>query len=487
MTKQRLYHSNFNHNGFRSGKANKSRAHNLRASNALKKELKDICSPELIQENVLFIDGKKVDALQGNDYLTTITKTLEKEKRDYVAKLESAYTDTHKAELSGGRAKAKAALKRYSDGSTDQEKTFWNDMTEKLGKEPINAEKEIETLKSTSSKIKRFKQKKSRLEELEKYNNLLNVKSRNTQYTVFSKEMVYKIPDNTDLDISAIDFVNFANNMNKKLYPDFRCTYLVVHCDENIERKHVHTELSGLNLKTGEMDIQQQLFINLEKQYKLNNKDFELSGKSYNSLNNQEIKRFGELYQDFIFEETNKYMLKKGYNINLEKRTELEKKEDLRVFVKNISTQDREFTRKNKLQEENKKSFETLKENKKLIVETSIKVSDNLEKIDKTDFELQKKQEELSITRIKIKDAYKNLNKLEKTTLNVKSALDAAIDFAKNPKVQIILEYKEHFQKIRDEKISQKLAFISENIQPTEEQEQEIRNVTRQRSGLKRP
>ena len=33
---------------------------------------------------------------------------------------------------------------------------------------------------------------------------------------------------------------NFANKINKQLYPDFRTTYIAVHCDENPERAHAH-------------------------------------------------------------------------------------------------------------------------------------------------------------------------------------------------------------------------------------------------------
>ncbi|WP_146509794.1 hypothetical protein [Shewanella algae] len=52
MTKQRLYHSQFNHRGFENSKGAKSRAHNCRAKIALQMLhgkpvfLKEICSPD---------------------------------------------------------------------------------------------------------------------------------------------------------------------------------------------------------------------------------------------------------------------------------------------------------------------------------------------------------------------------------------------------------------------------------------------------------
>jgi hypothetical protein len=132
MTKQRLYHSQFNHNGWKKSKGNKSRAHNLRAEQSLKNLYKntvllnDICSPELIENNLLFIDGKKVDPLNGEQFYKSITKSLEEEKQEYLDNINNAYSDSNKAELSSKRAQAKQALKRYSDGSEHLEKDFWN-------------------------------------------------------------------------------------------------------------------------------------------------------------------------------------------------------------------------------------------------------------------------------------------------------------------------------------------------------------------------
>lgn len=186
------------------------------------------------------------------------------------------------------------------------------------------------------------------------YDQLLGVKSRNTEFTVFSKELLYKIPDDTDLKIKPMDMANFVNKMNKKLFPDFRPTYITIHSDENPDQPHAHCEFSGKNLKTGDMDIQQQLFLNLEKQFKFKNKPFPFEGKSYNGLDFEEVKQFGETYQDFIFEEMNQYLNKKGYNANLEKRTEQEIKEQNKQFIdQHKPTQNREWTRAKKLQEKN--------------------------------------------------------------------------------------------------------------------------------------
>lgn len=469
MSKQRLYHSQFNHNGWKKKKASKSRAHNLRAEKILKHlyqnsvKVEQICDVDLIENNLLIIDNKKVNPREGDKFFKIINDELEQEKKEYIAKLENAYADSNKAELSSRRSKAKAALKRYADNSEGEEQELWNSLIEKLGTEKIDAEQEIQRLKNSSGsdKVKRFNQKLKRILELEKYNNLINVKTRNTEYTVFSKELLYKIPDDTDLKIQPLDLANFVNRMNKKLYPDFRTTYITIHSDENPDRPHAHCEFSGLNLKTGEMDIQQQLFKNLQKQYELKNKDFPLTGKSYNTLNTDEVKQFGELYQDFIYEEMNSYLNKKGYKANLEKRTEQEKKADHRQFIeKHLPTQKREFTRAKKLQELNEKAKV---ETKKTVID-SISAKQKLEQQNK-----------------KIAAAYEELSKIEKLTLNAKSALKSAIDFANNAEISSLLDYKKHFLDIKNEMIASQIREQAINIQPDEKQEEEIKKIKRRK------
>ncbi|HIH0844143.1 TPA: hypothetical protein ACYHS1_003662, partial [Vibrio cholerae] len=167
MKKQRLYHSNFNHHGHRRGKANRSRAHNLRAKAILenlytdKLEMKEICDFELTKNNALYIpdeNGKLKPAKpeDGESHYNKITTRLDKEKKEYLDNLESAFNDSNKAELSDKRAKAKAALKRYGKGAEGEEADFWQGLTERLGADEIDPEVEISNLKNCSEKIKRF-------------------------------------------------------------------------------------------------------------------------------------------------------------------------------------------------------------------------------------------------------------------------------------------------------------------------------------------
>ncbi|PAR26845.1 coiled-coil domain-containing protein [Vibrio metoecus] len=488
MTKQRLYHSNFNHMGWKKKKGEKSRAHNLRAIAALVKlymqsvDITEICDPDLIKNNLLYIPDengklKIADPKKGDQYFEEITKKLEEEKKEYISNIDNSYSDSNKAELSDKRAKAKAALKRYSKGSEGNEKVLWDELTEKLGSEEIDTEEEIAKLKnSTDGKIKRFNQKIQRIKELSKYNGLLGVKSRNTEYTIFSKEVLYKIPDDTDLNIKPLDMANFVNKMNQRLYPDFQSTYIVIHADENVDRAHAHCEFSGKNLKTGEMDIQHQLFLNLEKELKKKNKPFPYSGKTYNSLNYDEVKHFGEVYQDFIFEEMNDYLKLKGYDAKLEKRTKEEKKNDFNNFLdKHKPTQNREFTRAKKLQAENKEATEKLTETKEELKEISENVSSNKTKILIQTKIINSQTQELENINNEINQKQGFLQKLNES---IKDALVNAYEYAINDLPIYIQNYFNRQKTIKE--ISKELSMKVENkaieMQPTEEKKNVIKN-----------
>ncbi|SHO28244.1 Putative uncharacterized protein [Moritella viscosa] len=229
------------------------------------------------------------------------------------------------------------------------------------------------------------------------------------------------------------------------------------------------------------MDIQHQLFLNLEKQLKLQKKPFPFAGRSYNDLSNteenNEVKEFGEIYQTFIFAEMNKYLQKKGYDAKLEKRTEQEKKEQNKDFLKQkASTQDREFTRANKLKEQaDQAKIEAVKNIKKK--------NSSEKKLVETEKKLVSKNEELEQTNEKIKEAYQELSGIEKLTVNAKSALKAAMDFADNPRLQRLLDYKENFQKIRDDAIAEQIKTQSIRVQPNVEQENQIKKNSRRGRG----
>lgn len=495
MKKQRLYHSNFNHHGHRRGKANRSRAHNLRAKAILenlytdKLEMKEICDFELTKNNFLYIpdeNGKLKPAKpeDGESHYNKITAKLDKEKKEYLDNLESAFNDSNKAELSDKRAKAKAALKRYEKGAEGEEAEFWQGLTERLGADEIDPEVEISNLKNCSAKIKRFNQKVQRIKELSEYNQLLGVKSRNTEYTVFSKELVYKFPDDTGLNIKPLDLANFVNGISKTLYPDFDTTYLVIHLDENPDNPHVHIEYSGKNKKTGEMDIQQQVFLNLKKIYKEENKVFPFENKKhYNDLTFTEVQKLGEVYQDFIFEKMNQYLTGKKYEVRLEKRTAEEKLNDFEKFKDRFRpSQKREWTRANKLRELNEVADEKLVEtnknvdkNKTKIATQNMVIRSKKEEVEKIDIEIKDKKNILQKLNDKINDLN---NKYEELKEAVKDALTSAYEYAVNDLKPSLFNYFQRQKQINeiDHGLGERLKSDAVDLQPSEEKKNVIKN-----------
>ncbi len=490
MKKQRLYHSNFNHHGHRRGKANRSRAHNLRAKAILenlytdKLKMEEICDFTLTKNNALYIpdeNGKLKIAKpeDGESHYNKITSRLDREKKEYLDNLESAFNDSNKAELSDKRAKAKAALKRYEKGAEGAEAQFWQGLTERLGSDEIDSELEISNLKNCSAKIKRFNQKVQRIKELSEYNQLLGVKSRNTEYTVFSKELVYKFPDDTGLNIKPLDLANFANYISKKLYPDFDATYLVIHLDENPDNPHAHIEYSGKNKKTGEMDIQQQVFLNLKKIYKKENKVFPFEKEHYNDLTFQEVQKFGETYQDYIFEKMNQYLTERKYEVKLEKRTAEEKLNDFEKFKdKYRPSQKREFTRANKLKKENKTAENKLNNTNDELKNKSEELTDINNQVDvknKESAELDQKIEEQ-------KEEYGFWkNKINEIKEAVQKTVNSGIQFAMDNLPVSLFNYKKN-QKNLDQ-VHKRLGDETHQIvideQPTEKQKRDIKKSRR--------
>ncbi|WPC74155.1 coiled-coil domain-containing protein [Vibrio porteresiae] len=494
MTKQRLYHSNFNHHGHRRGKANRSRAHNLRAKAVLeslytdKLEMNDICDFGLTKNNVLYIPDengklKLSNPEKGENLYNQITFKLDKEKKEYLANLESAFSDSNKAELSDKRAKAKAALKRYKDGSDGSESEFWQDLTDRLGSDEIDPETEIYNLKNCAAKIKRFNQKVQRLKELSDYNQLIGVKSRNTEYTVFSKELVYKFPDDTGLNVKPTDLANFVNGISKILYPDFSVNYLVVHLDENPDNPHAHIEYSGKNNQTGEMDIQQQVFLNLKRVYKKESKIFPFENiNHYNDLTFTEVKKFGEVYQDYIFEKMNAFLKERKYEVNLEKRTAVEKLNDFEKFKDKFRpSQKREWTRAGKLKEQNKvaeeklvETNENLAKNKTKIATQNMVIKSKKEEVEKIDIEIIDKVNILLKLNEKINDLNKKYEELKEA---VKDALTSAYEYAVNDLKPSLFNYFKRQKQIKeiDSELGERLKNDAIDLQPNEEKKNAIK------------
>lgn len=381
----RLYHSSISGNKFRKAKTRKADSHNLRSGCNL--DLKENVDLSLSKNNLVFVKGKKSHFDNREHDFKLIQKQLQNEENEYIKSLSSHVSDDEKAELSHLRIESKKAVKRFISSSIDEEKEFWQGVYDDIGVNEIDPKTLSEQLTSFG-KVKRFNNKISRLNDLENCNKILNeTTSRNVSFTVFSKEILFKIPDEYKTNITNNDWIRVYNDFKKDIYPNNEMLYLTIHHDENPENPHVHFRLSGKNKKTGQMDIQDEMLKNtltaLKRDKLINDDDYFLfAGKEWKDLKYHETQRFGELYQDYVFNLlNNKFDGQRNDGIaHFKKRTKQEKEEDKRVFLdKHKPITQREHNRQKKLKIENDMVEITLTDKLNNIINLD-KISESLNK-----------------------------------------------------------------------------------------------------------
>lgn len=418
MRQGKLYHSSISDHGFRRAKTRKADSHNLRSK--LNKDIKENINLELTSNNILYVEGKLVDPTQTEKYFKRCSAILDKERSDYVSKLKNNYGDDEKAKLTLERVECKKAIKRFIKSSEDLEKNFWQDIYDRVSNETFeNSKNDIDTLKSFG-KIKRLNNKKKRLEQLESFNGLIGDKTRNTAFTVFSKELLYKIPDDSKVNIKPENWIIIQNNIDRLLYPDFDNIYSVVHMDENPNNSHLHNRKSGLNKLTKEFDIHDQVMINLNKHVK----NYPFKDKKWKDLNPDQVKEHGEIYQTFIFKKMNEYLKKMKIDVELVKTSPEEKAENSKKFLdKTRPIASREHNLQKKQKEINDK-------NKKVLNNQKLELNENDEKLEQ--------QEDLLFTNNanikKLESDKQNLNDDIDTLEKEKSFIQKTIEALKDPK-----------------------------------------------------
>lgn len=359
----RFYHSCLNEHGHDRNKTNASDKHNCRFD-----PNNPNYDPSLTKNNLIFINGEKCNPLNiDNNYkkITEIKKSITDEfmKNANINSDNEELNNTEKSELQLSRNTAKSKIKKWADDKenklTPEEKSFWTNVYNKLGNEKIDSSELNNELRSLG-KVKRFNDKQKRIAELETFNPLVGTKSKNINFSILSKELVFKIPDKYNKKVKPDDWIKIGNAIKKSLYEDFDIIYSAVHCDENPENPHLHLSLSGKNNKSGLFDIQDSLLNKLSKQ-----KNYPFKGRKYSSLNKEEIKIHGEFYQDVVFHQMNFYLKKLGYDFDLTKKTKEERKaENITYKDQKKSSVNREHNRQNKIKIENENANKELNETK---------------------------------------------------------------------------------------------------------------------------
>ena len=461
----RLYHNCINEQGHSPNVRESSNGNNLR--NEL--QMKNVIN-EKTKNNILYINGQKVDPLNTENNYNLVQETcndLKKSFQDEARKNDNDVTlsTQRKAKLQTDRTKLKAKLKKWSDSpkADPDEKEFFNNLYNDIGNKELKSDDLISELQGMGKSVKRFNDKKKAISGLDELNNLLGTSSININLSLITKEVVYKVPEQWEKTIKPNDFLIIARMINKKFYPDFDPIYETIHMDE--QSPHAHVRLSGMNNKTKQFDMQNTL---LKRVRHFDKKNRLPENKKYSQLNKEEVKLFGEIYQEQVFTVFNNCLKKLNYDFKVEKRSPEEKKDDFKKFKdKTKKIADREHNLQNHLSEKNESANKKLNKTNELIFENDEIIEDQKLDIDKNNNELKLVKNEIIEAKTKlqeIKDLFAD---------GLKNAVEYAID-----KLPISLQsYIENQRMIDELKIESgnDLHKKAVDIQPDEQQKNKVR------------
>lgn len=457
----RLYHNCINEQGHSNNVRESSDIHNLRNAPNMENVINN-----KTKNNILYINGQKVDPLDTENNFNLVQQTcndLKKTFQDEARKNDQDVTLSaqKKAELQQDRTKLKHKIKKWSENpkAEQDEKEFFKKLYDNLGNEKLNSEDLITELQSFGKSVKRFNDKRKAISGVDELNELIGTSSMNINLSLITKEVVYKIPEQWEKEVSAKDFLKITRAINKKFYPDFDPIYETIHNDE--QSPHAHIRLSGLNNKTNKFDMQNSLLNRVRAFDKENRlpKD-----KKYSQLNKEETQLFGEIYQEQVFYLFNKHLKTLKYDFEVVKRTQEEKKDDFKKFKdKKYKIADREYNLQNHLAEKNEAAKEELNN-------TNEKVLSNNEMIEIQNNVINEKKE--NIEELKKEETYwtKLVNKVKKT-------LDTAFRYAKTNKKPELERYFQQEEEIRslNESVAKQTRDQAVDYQPNEEQKNNVR------------
>lgn len=476
MNNARLYHSNINELGFSNSKRQSSDKHNIRydfnIDNILLSNTKN---------NILYINGKKADPTNSKENFEIVQKTCDDIKNNFIKNSltnddDVSISKNKKAELQIDRTKLKLKLKKWSEneGAGEDETKFFKNLYEEIGNKKFNSVDLIEEL-GKFGKVKRFNDKRKALSGLDTLNVLVGTQSINTSLSLITKEILYKIPEQWEKKVDGNDFLKAVRAINKKFYPEFNPIYETVHNDE--QSPHVHLRLSGFNNETKKFDMQDTLYQRIKKINNLDkNRTSDLPEKKYSQLNQDELKIFGEIYQDQIFKTFNKCLSQLKYDFEVIKRTPEEKKNDFKKFLDSTKPiAEREFNMQKHLKIQNEEIKEVLKNTIEVVENKNKVIKDNSVKIEKQKLEINNGSQKIE----EIKKETKFWEKKREDVLNFMSnGLKNAIEYAMTNLPQKLKSYLANQEALDDlrKEIGDDLYDNAYKYQKNDEQRNNVKN-----------
>ncbi len=330
-----LFHNSIREKGSQSAKRSKADDHNIarRRTNNFKEELTKNNYLEVLNN---IIDCSNQDEM--NKAFNESQKFIEDQKKKFIKD-----NSGNNQRLKEQRKKAKYKLSQWIENkkNTKEEIEFYKNLHSKIGIEEIT-NNDIEGFQKLEG-IKRAGQKLKVVNDLMKFNKILNSQSTNLELKIVSMEHLFKVPDDNNLTIKKNDWIDYVDNFYKKNFPDYKVIYKTVHLDENPKNPHIHSRISGYNEKTKTYDLPDKEIEFLSNRMS----KYPFKGRSWASLDTAEQKEHGQFYQEYIFKSLNTFLNKRGYEVNFQKTREVLGEEHvLNDNEKELSIDKRQFNNK---------------------------------------------------------------------------------------------------------------------------------------------
>jgi len=334
---------NFTKNGKKIG--NKTQNCYAQMVASLKHSLR-IQTPENTDKNIHIINSKTCE----NEYFSDLKfenneellKKIEEDIQDKILKFENIKDENERKKIF---------------------KDFQNSKSSILKKIPLELlELEMEQSKNAGTilhnlvykyKVKNLKSHDKRtLKSLENYislkNKTLELKEKTRKYNnqTLLKEVIFKIPENQNLDLKKEEWNIIINNFKNEYYRDYSVYSISIHNDEGKENKsHVHLFLSSYNNNKNDFDINKNCFEYIKNKYNLkidekNVEDHKVFMKQFQEdfyiFLNKQLKELGKKERV----EHKQYLTKN----EIEKRLQIKKDDSLTITQKHVKLANQKIT-----------------------------------------------------------------------------------------------------------------------------------------------
>lgn len=453
--------------------------------------------PDLVKNNIFLCERQgEIQSVKPTDnnlngLMKYQTKILAQEEKKYneAIRENDTLSNEEKKKLSKERSKLKTSLNKWIDNpkthSIEKEifKKSISDLVNNMGcgETLLREFEQIENIK-----ISRRNDKIKALSKLGDFKELEKSKNRNYGLKIKSTEFVFKIPDQNNINISAKDWEKIGKHFLKNNFPDNKLLYCAIHADENPNNTHMHIRISGFNNQSNDFDFPEQEMKIVKKHLYENGLEDIYNGRKWNQLSNEEHKKHGEIFQNYLFEKQNDYLKKLGYFSNFEKRTPEEIAEANHKYQQKISSTKREHNRQNKVKqivEQAKNHGVKIIENNEYLKQNTIDLrkENQLEKLNLEDTEFKNEQADLELEKKKSK-ILEMVKLIETLPSKVFSVISTVKDFFNNKtdnekiiKKEIAIEnLSNHIDKIEEITDTKNTIELAENIVHSTETNLEI-------------